>query len=87
MKRHAKTAFDALKKMGAPVIYPDMGWGEHFAISGESNHPEIWADYWKEFGGPGLDGFGVSLKINAVLEKNGLFAEWINAGVLGVYDA
>jgi hypothetical protein len=86
MKKHARKAFTALKKMGAPVLDGGGGYGGHFRISGESNYPEIWADYWREFGGRGLDDFGVSLKINAVLEKNGLFAEWINSGVLGVYD-
>jgi len=29
---------------------------------------------------------GVSNKINDVLDANGLFAEWINPGVLGVWD-
>jgi|TARA_R110000822_G_scaffold4503_1_gene19380 hypothetical protein len=87
MKANARKAFEALKKIGAPVSENDWGYNEYFIISGEDNYPEIWADYYREFGGPGLDDFGVSLKINKILDKFGLFGEWINAGVLGVYDA
>ena len=32
------------------------------------------------------DDFGVNHKINAILEKQGLFAEWENTGVLGVAE-
>jgi hypothetical protein len=30
--------------------------------------------------------FGVNNKINAVLDKHGLYAEWINPGVLSVQE-
>jgi len=30
---------------------------------------------------------GVSNRINNILDKNGLYAEWINPGVLAVYEA
>tara|TARA_R110000824_G_scaffold295047_2_gene483438 strand:+ start:500 stop:763 length:264 start_codon:yes stop_codon:yes gene_type:complete len=87
MKKNARSAFNALKKIGAPVFEGGDWGGEYFIVSGEDNVKEIWADYWQEFGGPGLDDFGVSLKINKILDKNDLFGEWINPGVLGVYDA
>jgi len=80
MKRHARKAYTALKKMGAPVIDGDGGYGPHFRISGEKNYTGGWAVAGE------MDDFGVSLKINKVLEANGLFVEWINPGVLGVYD-
>ena len=86
MKRHARTAYEALKKMGVPM-YVHEGESYHFLISGEENYTTVWADYWNEFGLPTLDDFGVDKRINAVLEKNGLFAEWQNPGCLGVYDA
>ena len=76
-------AFDELEDIGAPVIINSDG----YFISGEENYDEIWADYYCEFGGPGLDDFGVSEKINAILSKYGLFAEWKNPGCLGVYYA
>ena len=88
MTPQAQKAFDELKALGAPVL--DRGGdndGGHFIISGEDNSNEIWADYYKEFGGPGLDDFGVNLKINAILEKHGLFAEWYNPGFLVVHTA
>ena len=85
MKRHARNAFTQLKAMGVPVL-PGNYWGEgsHFEISGEDNFPEIWADYYEDL--PAGWDFGVNPKINRVLAANGLYHEWINAGVLGVYD-
>jgi hypothetical protein len=94
MNRNARNAYNALKKIGAPVLSPDLGWGGHFAISGElygaddgfyegakNLDPDgnYWYDYYESYWG--------SPYINDILEKHGLFAEWINAGVLGVYDA
>lgn len=88
MEKHAQTAYDALKKIGAPVLPGDnWGPGSHFEISGEDNGTELWADYYNEFNPAETDDFGVSNKIMEVLTENGLYAEWINAGVLGVYDA
>ena len=94
MKRNARTAYNALKKIGAPVR---EGWGgnEHFSISAESNfckeyNNEYWAEYYVMTDGGFqeiMDGFGVNKKITAILEKHGLYAEWYNPGVLSVYDA
>lgn len=88
MKTNAKKAFEALKKIGVPVN--ENKWtndeSEHFTISGEDNYPEIWADYYNEYNLGSTDDFGVSLKINKILDKFGLFAEWYNPGVLCVFD-
>ena len=80
MKKNYRTACDQLKKLGVTVYEDDDG----FRISGEDNYPEVWADYYCEFGNVVLDDFGVNHRINAILEKQGLFAEWVNPGVLGV---
>jgi hypothetical protein len=84
----AKRAFEALQKLGAPVYHLGEGWSGNalFAISGEQNYDEIWADYYNEFNLSCLDDFGINKKINNVLKKYGLFAEWCNAGVLDVYE-
>ena len=84
----AKRAFEALKKIGAPVNHLGEGWSGDslFSISGESNYDEMWADYYNEFQLSSLDDFGVNNKINKVLEKYGLYAEWYNPGVLEVYE-
>ena len=94
MNANAKRAYEALKKIGAPVLSPDLGWGGHFAISGEyygrddgfyegskdfDPDGNLWFDYYENYWG--------SDHINDILKKHGLFAEWINAGVLGVYDS
>jgi hypothetical protein len=83
MKRNHRLAFNALKKIGAPVY--ERSDIENFQISAESNSDYIWADYYD---GDYLDGyeFGVSPRIINTLAKYGLHAEWINPGELGVYD-
>jgi hypothetical protein len=96
MKKNARSAFNALKKIGAPV-YEGGDWGgEYFIVSAEENYDCVWADYWcenhvevggrGEFKDPLLDDFGVNIDINKILDEYGLFGEWINPGVLGVYD-
>ena len=85
---HKKKAFNALKKMKCPVFW-DEG-VDYFRISAENNFdPEygdqLWADYYDADNIEGFD-FGVSPKIHKLLSKYDLFAEWINAGELGVYD-
>jgi hypothetical protein len=102
MNRNARNAWNALKKIGAPVLDPSLGWGGHFAISGEKyghdngfyeghiDHASDgmdWAEYYSEDYTEAWSVFGVHNEINAILDKHGLFAEWYNAGVLGVYDA
>ena len=97
MKRHARKAFTALKRLGAPVFEnkPGVdGYGEHFFISAEENYDEIWADTYEA---RALERFtdsgeliwqaGVNPKITRVLRANGLMFEWINAGMIGIYDA
>jgi len=85
MKRNYRNAYNALKKIGAPLI--DHG-GDEFYISAENNSTEIWADYYMMgIGCTMLDDFGVNHKINAILGKYGLFAEWQNPGCLAVCEA
>lgn len=102
MKRNARNAFNALKKIGAPVLGPELGWGGHFAISGElagrdnwfyegskdeAPNGFYWAEYWSpSAAGPGEE-FGVNKAILDILNKYDLYAEWNNPGVLNVYDA
>lgn len=71
----------ALENIGAPVFVRD----ERLYISAEQNDEEIWADYYMEFAA-GLDDFGVNHKINKILAKYGLFAEWQNPGCLAVCE-
>lgn len=83
MKQNYRHAFNALKKIGVPVYVRDDMDGR-FQISAEHSESYKWCDYY--------DGmyrtdwvFGISPKINQVLRKYGLFAEWINPGEVGVY--
>ena len=102
MKRNARKAFNALKKIGAPVLEPGHGWGGHFAISGElygrdngfyQGHIDQapdglpWAEYYSEDYQELFSRFGVHNAINDILDRNDLFAAWINGGVLGVFDS
>jgi hypothetical protein len=86
----AKRAFDALKKLGAPVNHFGEGWGgsAQFSISAEENYDGVvWADYYNEFNLSSLDDFGINEKIAKILTKYKLYTEWSNAGVADVYDA
>jgi len=82
MNSQFQKAFDALEKMGCPVIEGV----DSFCISGEDNGDVCWANYCHGSRSGALDDFGVNNKINAVLESFGLFAEWNNPGMLGVYE-
>lgn len=82
MKANYRNAYAELKKMGCPVIKGGDDGEDTFRISGESNYDEIWADYYAyDFGV-----FGVNPEVVSVLEDHGLFAEWINPSVCGVYE-
>ena len=87
MQRNYRTAFNALKKMGAPAIEGGYDGEDTFRISAEDNVSYTWADYYQMTDGDGTGYMmGVSNKINDVLDASGLFAEWINPGVLGVWE-
>ena len=89
MKRNYRTAFNALQKIGCPVLEgDDYGNMDKFRISAENNDQECWADYYQMTDGDDT-GFmmGVNNKINDILDANGLFAEWCNPGVLAVCEA
>lgn len=93
MKRAHRLAFNALKKIGAPVYErSDL---ENFQISAEGlssrtayegYRPDIpWADYYEEIFMENWE-FGINPLITDTLRRYGLHAEWINAGEIGVYE-
>ena len=89
LSKNVLKAYEELKAIGAPVMHLGGGFGGDalFAISAEENYDYVWADYYAENEFPGMyEGyeFGVSPKINKILNKHGLFCEWYNAGVLDV---
>ncbi len=101
MKTNVLKAWIALKAIGAPVLGPEMGWAGVFAISGEQyghdggfypEHRDLapdgneWCNFYTEDHGEVYSTFGVHHFINETLENYGLYAEWINPGVLGVYN-
>jgi len=81
---------DKLQTLGCPVM-PGGNWsaGSVFEISAETHADASnglpWADYyWIDPKGEQAI-FGVNKLLDAELERHGLYAEWINPGVLGVY--
>ena len=84
MKRQYTKAFNTLKKLGCPV-YEHADDNGNFSISTESTTEELWADYYDAWAIPGWN-FGVNPKIDNILKKSGLFAEWVNPGRLSVYE-
>ena len=87
MQRNYRAAFNQLRAIGAPVIEGGYNGENTFRISAEDNCSETWANYYMMTDGDstGFD-MGVSNRINGILDANGLFAEWINPGLLGVCE-
>jgi len=91
MNRNARKAFNALQKIGAPV-FERNDYRAHFILSGEDNSDEVWADYWEAASlekqlecGKIVWAFGINQKVHDILTPLGLYAEWINPGMLGIY--
>jgi hypothetical protein len=88
MKRNLRTAYNQLNKIGCPTIEGGYYGEDSFRISAESgDEHHTWADYYMMTDGD-CTGYilGVSNRINDILDANGLFAEWINPGVLAVCE-
>jgi len=83
MKRNIRKAYTELKNMGCPVILGGDNGEDSFRISAEMNESSVWADYWHQEYGL----FGVKQEVCDVLDKNNLFAEWINPGVVAVVQS
>ena len=83
MNDQYELAFNELKAIGAPVFTNEDNNG-NFSISAEQNDSEVWADYYSE---DSQACFGVSSRIDHILNKHGLLAEWVNPGYLSVYTA
>ena len=88
MNRNHRLAFNALKKIGAPVY--ERSDIENFQISAEGiydyyDRDTIWADYYDGYRILDWE-FGINPLITNTLRRYGLHAEWINAGEIGVYD-
>ena len=95
MNRNTKAAIADLKAINAPV-YDHLA-GEHgceFIIGAElrTDGDMYFADYYAEeireqiIDGKIINAFGVRQDVIDILEKHGLWSEWINPGQLGVYQ-
>jgi len=99
MKRNARKAFTALKKLDAPVFdhgSPGNQWGAHFILGAErrTGDDRLFADrYGEEFkeqyteDGVIINAFGIRQDVIDILQANDLYAEWIDAGTVGIYSA
>ena len=97
MRNEFEKAFEALKKIDAPVFENSIG---TFDVSAENNETEYWADYYGEFaGGVGyvkdengnvIDAYikespgdpYINLKIEKIVKRFGINLEWECAGYL-----
>lgn len=100
---HALAAADELLALGAPVYLHLAGEnGAHFIVGGElrGNDDVLWCDYYQEYNVERwstddkndptrriLDQDGIKTEMTDILDRHGLFCEWINPGQVGVYDA
>lgn len=100
---HALAAADELLALDAPVYLHLAGEnGAHFIVGAErrSNDEPLWCDYYQEevieaWSTPDksdpsrriLNDSGIRTEMLDILDKHGLFAEWINPGQVGVFNA
>lgn len=85
MKAKYRKAYNVLKVMGVPVFTNEDNYGKgNFSINAEKAISHEWVDYYMR-----NDRwiFGVNPAIDEVLNEFGLMCEWINPGLLGVYEA
>ena len=88
MERNARKAYTVLKKEGLTLMINNWSANAHFEISVEempdcfSNLPDDASVYWADY----YDWYDGSDDLNNLLEKHGLYFEWINAAVIGIYD-
>ena len=97
MKRNARSAFTVLKNKDVHVFEDEgHGWGAHFYIGCEprTNDEIPVGDFYQEFIREHIDddgkiqnAFGIRTWVHDLLTRKELYAEWINPGLLGVYDA
>jgi len=86
MKRAYIKAFNALKKLGVPVFEHGDDKG-NFSISGEEENSEMWVNYYAGCGSFDFwGGDNVNPKLTKVLDDYKLYAEWVNPGMLSVYQ-
>lgn len=86
MKRNYRTAYNQLLKMQCPVIEGGDRGEDTFRISAEQNCEDVDGTVWADYNNMGWGLFGVNTQITEVLDANGLYAEWINPGVLAVIE-
>lgn len=79
MTRAQRNAYNALKRMGVPVIEMDGS----FIISAEESNSYHWVSYYE---GYRVWGDSVNPELTAVLARYGLFCEWKDPGSLGIYE-
>ena len=85
MNKPFSDAYNVLKVMSVPVFTnADNDKLGNFFINAEDLEGLRWADYYAS---PQHFVFGVSPELEAVLGQFGLMAEWVNPGLLGVYEA
>jgi hypothetical protein len=87
MKRNYRTAYNQLLKMQCPVIEGGDRGEDTFRISAEQNCEDVNETVWADYNNMGWGLFGVNTVITNILDDNGLYAEWINPGVLAVIEA
>jgi hypothetical protein len=94
MKRNARNAYNVLKNAGLYLMHDNFTQGSHFEISMEdTTHLNAWLDnkgkgklYWADYWNEVIESDGTAA-LNGLLDKNGLYFEWVNTAVIAVYDA
>lgn len=92
MKRNARKAFNAIRRLGA-AVYDRSEHSAEFILGAErlrDNDPKYADSYQEEIrerveDGKVINAMGIDERINRILRNNGLHAEWINPAMVGIY--
>jgi len=88
MENNTRDAFSELERKGYAVENHDWQSGEFQILCDGADDRKGVGDYWQRGNtrNKKVDDFGINKKVANILERNGLYAEWINAEICAVHN-
>ena len=89
MEANVSAAFSELERKGYAVENYDWQSGEFQVLCDGADSRKGVGDYWQRGNTKNnkVDDFGINKKVAKILDKYGLYAEWINAEICAVHKS
>jgi len=89
MTVNVSAAFSELERKGYAVENYDWQSGEFQILCDGADNRKGVGDYWQRGNTKNneVDDFGINKKVAKILDKYGLYAEWINAEICGIHKS